>query len=256
MRELATVPSNEILDHLLHNPYSKGWHFGNGDPEFWRYGEALLRPNGRVLDIGAGIGRTSLFFAMHGMHVTALDNDASALSRLDELSMALQDTISGSVTGVEGDMYTDDFGTEQYNTVVMAQNLVHVPSKEMALGVLDKGWQSLRAGGHIWVRAGGKEDSSYEDLLWKNGKEHDEADVLEELCGCSGEARYDPILFFGQTDLLQYFVRKGARIVHSQLLPQENHANIMFGEDYNDGMYIERSGMVSVIAQKGQQGES
>lgn len=249
MSEITPVGSNELIDELLHNPYDSGWHFMSGNPEFWQYQDSLLKPGGRLLDVGAGIGRSCLFFAMHGMDVTAVDNDPRAVAELPNLQ-ALVSASGGTIEAVEADMMTAEFGDQQYDTVIMDKNFVHVPSKESALHVIDKGWAALKPEGHIWVRAGGKADYNYEHLRWQQGKVEEPADVLEELCGCSGELRYDPVLFFGQTDLLQYFAHLGGRIVHSQLIPQEGHMNIMYGEDHNGGMYTPQGGMITILAQK------
>lgn len=64
-----------VLDDLIRNnhPYEKGWDFNNGDPEFWKFQDRLVVRGGRVLDLGIGFGRSSVFFALNGMEVVGVD---------------------------------------------------------------------------------------------------------------------------------------------------------------------------------------
>jgi len=51
-------------------------------------------------------------------------------------------------------------------------------------------------------------------------------------CGCSGEYKLRTQLFFGQTELLEYFLRRGFKLPIVQLMPEDWQANIMYGEDW------------------------
>lgn len=62
------------LSDLIHNPNERGWPFGNGDPEYWKFKDRLVVKGGKVLDLGVAVGRSSFFFALHGMDVLGYDN--------------------------------------------------------------------------------------------------------------------------------------------------------------------------------------
>jgi hypothetical protein len=146
-------------------------------------------------------------------------------------------------------------GGEAFDTVMLGQTLIHFPSKESAITVLDKACEALKPGGHIWVRAGGKEDYSYGEMEreaaypYSTTKKVD-GNVFMRECGCSGEYKLEPQLFFGQTELLEYFLRRGFKITHSQLMPEDWQANIMYGEDWMPDVPIPQGGVITVLAQK------
>lgn len=75
MAEILVVeyPKNRTvgddLSDLIHNPNDQGWHFGTGDPEYWKFKDSLVVTGGKVLDIGITVARSSFFFALNGMDV-------------------------------------------------------------------------------------------------------------------------------------------------------------------------------------------
>jgi len=142
----------------------------------------------------------------------------------------------------------------KFDVAVASLVFFHFTPKSAAFEVLDKTLSALRPNGHLWIRAIGKED----DLFQKNmfGCLDPEAAILDEdtlmmICGCSGREEYEPFLFFGQTELLQYCLINKLRIIHSQLMPSVGTFNIMYGEDWpHPAPSWEKRGAISILAQK------
>jgi tellurite methyltransferase len=62
--------------------------WGTDPTEFAREVSALLQPGARVLDLGCGEGRDSVFFAARGCDVTGVDVSASGLRKAERLARA------------------------------------------------------------------------------------------------------------------------------------------------------------------------
>jgi SAM-dependent methyltransferase len=235
---------------------ASGWHFGSGNPEFWRYSGQLVVPGGSVLDIGMEYGRSSFYFAAQGMSVRGLDTRSETVDKVNEMVASLKDVIDVDMVASVSDALEKDLGHEEYDLVLLDNTVHHFPSKALAVTLIDKAYKAVKPGGHMWVRALGKETDSYTEMReaakWGDPSlEVIDDDVIMHPCGCSGEYRLDPSLFFGQTDVLHHFISAGARIVHSQLMPEKGRRNIMYGEDFNPGQItIRRGGLTTVLAQK------
>ncbi len=216
----------------------------------------MLKPGGRLLDVGMQSGRAAMFFALHGMRVTVYDTEPRWIEHVQELATSGLPELQWEVH--QQDFLEADVEPESMDTILFAQTFLHMPDKQTTIQMMDKAWTALKPGGVVWVRACGKMDSNYWELLYEsNGWRYPEIrkiddDVIEHPCDCSGEERIDPTLFFEQMDLLNYFsVHKGARIVHNQMIPGKERHNIMFGEDFNRGnanSYL--TGNVTILAQK------
>jgi SAM-dependent methyltransferase len=238
----------EFVLSIKNTDKDDGWGFGQGDPEFWRFQEHLLVPGGNLLDLGAGTGRSCMFFAMNGMNVTAYESsyiNAQILRRV-----AKQGDLPIEVK--RKDFETSKLGREVYDTIILDSTLVHSPSKENAIQLLNKTVDALKPDGHIYVRTIGKEDDTYYQLAsFAKHNPSVETDVFSISCGCSGEFREEPILFFNQTDLLQYCLIKGMKIVHHQCMPEYGRMNTMFGEDWQgQSSQWNTNGAITIIAQK------
>lgn len=241
----------DILNAILHCD-TDGWVWASGDPEFWKFRDRLLVPGGRVLDLGMGFARTSLFFSLQGMKPTAYEVDPNPIKAVTLLKQGY----GFPITIVEEDITKSDLGNEEYDTVMLGQTFVHFESKARALHTLQKAVQSLKPGGHIWVRAGTKEDSSYKDLdeyksVYPMEVAQLDKDVFLAPCTCSGEYRIDPQLFFDPLDIPVFLSSQGLRVVHTQLIPETGRANIMYGEDWHsEQTHNKINGLATVLAQK------
>lgn len=264
--KLATDESNGLYDYLFHQNEYTGWNFGSGNPEFWKFQDQMLVPGGKLLDIGIRDGRSSIFFALHGMEITGVDPDTRAFEDLTyiandlDLNMQLVPT-ELSEAGLED---------ESFDTVLLDYTLMHQQSRADAYRVIDLAYAKLKSGGHMWLRASGIDDSRRRELehsvslgrisstglfnrpIAYDGALHDDGHVIEHPCDCSGEVRQECSLFFDQLDLPIIVTQMGAKIIHSQVIPLDGAENVMFGEDFKPDLWIIKSGTVSVLAQKPQ----
>lgn len=246
------ITPTELFSSIINNPYETGWFFPTGDPEFWKFSSKLFVPGGRALDLGVGDGRTSLPFALRGMHVTGYEINPNNLILIRTLQKEYDLPID-----IRGqDIVEADLGKEQYDTVILGQTFVHFSSKEQALKVLAKSIDAMRPGGYLWLRAGGKSSSTFEDLHYYSLDYPQEVkkvdnDVYMAPCNCSGERIIEPHLFFDPLELPLFVSKTGLKIVHTQIIPQEGKTNIMYGQDWNRSQEPPRlGGMITLIAKK------
>ncbi len=232
------VTPMDLFQDLIHNPSEKGWYFGTGDPEFWKFSERLIVPGGEALDLGSGLGRTSVPFALQGMHVTSYE----ANSHIAKVMRAVANSLNFPITVQNKDVRSANLEKDIYDTVILGEVFTHFESEKEALDVIDKAIDSVKPGGHIWLRAAGKKDSVYLELMFRsyidsymNPFRDPDAEIEEGVCmapcNCSGEWRMEPHLFFDPVDLVGYIAGSDVNIIHTQVLPESGKANIMYGED-------------------------
>lgn len=249
--EVKETPT-ELLSTIIHNRYDTGWFFPAGDPEFWVFKDKLLVPNGKVLDLGMGQGKSSLFFALQGMEVIGYEVDENAIAIMGTIKEAYDLPIEIR----DEDIIQAYFGEEEYDTVLCGSTFAHFPSKTSAFHVLGKAVDAIKVGGHIWIRAGGKYDSSFGELKryvyeYPAEVKKIDDDVYLAPCECSGERKIEPQLFFDLMELLYFIAKNGLKIIHTQIIPEEGKQNIMFGEDFNRSQTkTGLGGMITILAQK------
>jgi SAM-dependent methyltransferase len=111
-----------------------------------------LRPGERVLDMGCGAGRHAFEMYKRGADVIALDQDADELATVREWFAAMKE--SGEVPeGAEADVKEGDalglpFGDGEFDRIVAAEVLEHIPDDLKAISELVR---VLRPGGTLAV---------------------------------------------------------------------------------------------------------
>lgn len=240
----------EHLSRYMSSEKDRGWSFGVGNPEFFHFRDRLLVENGTVLDLGIGWGRSSMFFAMHGMSVEGID---SSPEMVDDIVQTAHET-GLQISARQADMAVVELEPLSYDVVLMDLSFVHFDSREKALATMQNGLKALKVGGHLWIRAVGKDDSLYASMdpqppFYIEAQE--DPDVRWQACGCSGVPMIEPHLFFGQTDLLQFAVSNNLEVVLNNSMPRKGQPNFMYGEDFVSGGHFRRDvGYVTLLAQK------
>jgi SAM-dependent methyltransferase len=109
-----------------------------------------VEPGGRVLDLGCGAGRHAFELYRRGADVVAFDQDADELVRVRDLFAAMRDAgevPEGADADVkEGDALALPFADGEFDRVVAAEVLEHIPADIQAIGELAR---VLRPGGTI-----------------------------------------------------------------------------------------------------------
>ena len=111
-----------------------------------------LRPGDRVLDLGCGAGRHAFEMFRRGADVVAFDQDGDELAGVLELFGAMRE--AGEVpTGAEADIKQGDalalpFADEEFDRVVAAEILEHVPEDTTAIAEVVR---VVRPGGTVAV---------------------------------------------------------------------------------------------------------
>ena len=112
----------------------------------------LVGPGDRVLDMGCGGGRHAFALYRRGCHVVALDRSPSELHNVETMFAALRDEgevpAGASARTVRGDAYALPFGDDNFDAVIAAEVLEHLPDDERAMAEL---YRVLRPGGQIAV---------------------------------------------------------------------------------------------------------
>lgn len=112
----------------------------------------LVGPGDRVLDMGCGGGRHAFALYRRGCDVVALDRSASELLNVEAMFAALRDEgevpAGASARTVRGDAYALPFGDDNFDAVIAAEVLEHLPDDERAMAEL---YRVLRPGGQIAV---------------------------------------------------------------------------------------------------------
>jgi SAM-dependent methyltransferase len=108
----------------------------------------VVRPGERVLDLGCGAGRHAFELYRRGADVVALDQNTKDLAEVDVMFRAMAEE-GGLPTGaaartVEGDALGLPFDDEEFDKVIAAEILEHIPDDEAAMREL---FRVLRPGG-------------------------------------------------------------------------------------------------------------
>lgn len=246
--------SNELFVGSVHNPHDSGWHFGSGNPELWKYAPILIKKGGTVLDLGMGYARSSLFFALNGMEVTGYDLDRESIKSVNQMAKDMNLPIKAK----KGDIREVTLGKDKFDVVLLDYTFVHSNSIKEVMEVIDRAYEAVSPGGHIWIRAYGKHDETYDSLRWRAQHNPHEAeiindDVIKTWCDCSGELVMEPILYLGTTDLIQLMASKNAKFIETETAQDGDsiYPNIMYGEDWhNIRPNGEAFGVETVLAQK------
>jgi cyclopropane fatty-acyl-phospholipid synthase-like methyltransferase len=114
--------------------------------------------NCKALDIGAGDGRNSLYLALNGFSVTAVDYSHVGLKKLNKL--AFEKKLSNKISTVCADVRKMNYPVDEYDLVVAVTLFDHLPARDVQ-PLWDKIVRSIKANGSIFVRVHTTEDPGY-----------------------------------------------------------------------------------------------
>jgi SAM-dependent methyltransferase len=111
-----------------------------------------------ILDLGCGLGRHSLLFALYGFDVTALDASESGLCRLEAAAAKL----SLSVHTVHADLTKLPFDAGSFDFVLAYHSIYHVDSEGMA-AAMDELHRILKPASEVYLTFNSKTNPTYAD---------------------------------------------------------------------------------------------
>jgi tRNA (cmo5U34)-methyltransferase len=112
---------------------------------------AETTPHGKdVLDVGCGAGNYTLKLLerLPGLNVTLIDLSRPMLDRAVE---RLRPKTTGNVKAIQGDVRGIDLGLERHDIIIAAAVLHHLRTDDEWKATFAKLFQSLRAGGSLWI---------------------------------------------------------------------------------------------------------
>lgn len=111
-----------------------------------------LRPGERILDMGCGAGRHAFEAYRRGADVIAFDQDADELEGVRELFVAMKEAgevpVAAEADVKEGDALALPFGDGEFDRIIAAEVLEHIPADIQAIEELVR---VLRPGGTLAV---------------------------------------------------------------------------------------------------------
>jgi SAM-dependent methyltransferase len=111
-----------------------------------------------ILDLGCGLGRHSLLFALYGFDVTALDASESGLRRLEAAAARL----GLSVHTVHADLTKLPFDAGSFDFVLAYHSIYHVDSEGMA-AAMNELHRILKPASEVYLTLNSKTNPTYAD---------------------------------------------------------------------------------------------
>ena len=140
--------TNVVREHY-DNAVEREWARIEGRPEFiitTRFLERYIQPGQRVLDIGGGPGRYSLWLAERGCDVTLVDlspqNVAFAKAQAQQRGL--------TITALAGDA-RDDVAQGEFDHVLLMGPLYHLQAEADRVKAVEAALRRLRVGGALFV---------------------------------------------------------------------------------------------------------
>ena len=146
---------------------SKAWDWKDYDASFWGepaqdvyYLASRWKNNGvtRFLDLGCGIGRHSIFFAMEGFDVCAFDLSQNGIAKLKDEADKRELKIDTSI----GDMCKLPYEDSFFNCV-LAYNVIYHSDKMGTERVISEIKRVLKPGGEAYITFNSKNNSSFKN---------------------------------------------------------------------------------------------
>ena len=173
--------SNNASKEHWDNYYNKKKNAPQFPSPFAEYVATNISENTRLLEIGCGNGRDSIFFASKGHHVTAIDRSAAAIDFCRNLE------IKSNIHFLDGDLSEIQDLDEDYFNIIYSRFVLHAMTLDEEIETLKIANRILAEGGKFFI-----ECRSVNDPLYRKGEiiSHTERVdghyrrfiILDELC--------------------------------------------------------------------------
>lgn len=149
------------------------------DDNFLKFSESIDFQDKNVLDVGAGVGRHSIYCARKGSTVTGFDSSEQAITTFKEIVKKEGLNVSVSLSGFD---YLDNFENESFDMVIAWNVLYHYTQDDMN-ALIDKLKSKLKKDGLMLTTFNSVNNSHFRKLdnpeshcikkANKNGTEYD-----------------------------------------------------------------------------------
>jgi SAM-dependent methyltransferase len=155
---------------------SKAWDWNLAQEEYWRTPSDELYPVAfrwrdsgykKVLDLGCGVGRNSIFLSQMGFDVHAFDLSPSAIEELTHKIEKLKLKIRTKI----GDMLELPYADEYFDSILAFHSIYHTDMQGL-LNVIREMRRVLVDGGEIFLTLNSKRSSSFRNPTNKIIDEH------------------------------------------------------------------------------------
>lgn len=134
---------------------------------------ADMPPGLRVLDLGSGDGRNSVWMLKQGHSVSAIDLSIVGIDKLRLIAQSLGK--SDQLRSVVGSAVTTTLFEHEYDVIVASTILCHLVPAE-AMRVMSQMRSALAPGGHLYVSVFTREDPSFRNGI--SGERSETADAV------------------------------------------------------------------------------
>lgn len=193
-----------------------GWNDAWCYPQMHQYLLPLVKEDDTVLDIGAGIGRSSFPFALKGSSVHFVDTDDEAIA--EAVSIYQKTGLSFEVESFcDANTYLNG-SDKEFDVVILSETLTHIVKSE-GLKIVEKAIDHCRK--YMFIAAPSVLSWSFEAHKELNYGSPEVCTYLD-LCDCSGLSWIEPFSYYYPGEIESLIVSKGGHIIIAQ--SQINHA--------------------------------
>jgi len=128
----------------------------------------LLPAGSKVLDLGSGTGRDSLYLASLGHHVMAVDSSRQALEKLEQSGKELK--LQNFITSIEAKVEDYVIFASSYGLINCA-HILHFLTLDQAVAVIRKMIDGVEASGYLTITTFSKNEADYlaKEFLYNRG---------------------------------------------------------------------------------------
>lgn len=151
-RELyPNIVENAVDNTAYWNQYYKNRVCPEEPSPFAQYVATLVEPGREMVELGCGNGRDAVFFAVQGLHITALDMSQEAIFQLQSRNLSNVQFLCGDF--VNSDVHQPDSYDYAYSRFTI--HSINQNQEQVLLGNVFRG---LRPGGKLFIEVRGTND--------------------------------------------------------------------------------------------------